>query len=48
MWWMLLRSNCLRAILRQCCAYLVLHDWPTLTEERLTEIAEFEAFKEAA
>ncbi|MBK3510735.1 hypothetical protein [Pseudomonas sp. MF6747] len=33
---------------RQCCAYLVLHDWPTLTEERLTEMAEFEAFKEAA
>ena len=33
---------------RQCCAYLVLRDWPTLTEERLTEMAEFEAFKEAA
>ncbi|MEE3504857.1 hypothetical protein QN399_01020 [Pseudomonas sp. 10C3] len=33
---------------RQCCAYLVLHDWPTLTEERLTEMAEFESFKEAA
>lgn len=33
---------------RHCCAYLVLHDWPTLTEERLTEMAEFEAFKEAA
>ena len=33
---------------RQCCAYLVLRDWPTLTEESLTEMAEFEAFKEAA
>ncbi|WP_324730998.1 hypothetical protein [Pseudomonas paeninsulae] len=33
---------------RQCCAYLVATDWPSLTEERLTEMAEFEAFKEAA
>ncbi|MOA53912.1 hypothetical protein D3C78_1774420 [compost metagenome] len=33
---------------RQCCAYLVAHDWPTLTEERLTEMADFEAFREAA
>lgn len=33
---------------RQCCAYLVANDWPTLTEERLTEMAEFEAFKEVA
>ena len=33
---------------RQCCAYLVAKDWPTLTEERLTEMAEFEAFREAA
>lgn len=33
---------------RQCCAYLVATDWPTLTEERLTEMAEFEAFREAA
>ncbi len=32
---------------RQCCAYLVATDWPTLTEDRLTEMAEFEAFKEA-
>lgn len=31
---------------RQCCAYLVQKDWPTLTEERLTEMAEFESFKE--
>lgn len=28
------------------CAYLIAHDWPTLTEERLTEMAEIEAFKE--
>jgi hypothetical protein len=28
----------------QCCAYLVVNDWPTLTEDRLTEMAEFEAF----
>ncbi len=33
---------------RQACAYLVEKDWPTLTEERLTEMAEFEAFKETA
>lgn len=33
---------------RQCCAYLVARDWPTLTEERLTEMADFEAFREAA
>ncbi|MCO7610578.1 hypothetical protein NJH83_10080 [Pseudomonas chlororaphis] len=33
---------------RQCCADLVLNDWPSLTEERLSELAEFEAFKEAA
>jgi hypothetical protein len=33
---------------RQCCAYLVSRDWPSLTEERLTEMAEFEVFKEAA
>lgn len=33
---------------RQCCAYLVATDWPTLTEERLTEMAEFETFREAA
>jgi hypothetical protein len=33
---------------RQCCAYLVATDWPTLTEERLTEMAEFESFKEVA
>lgn len=33
---------------RQCCAYLVKTDWPTLTEERLTEMAEFETFREAA
>jgi hypothetical protein len=29
------------------CGYLVLKDWPTLTEERLTEMAEFEGFREA-
>lgn len=33
---------------RQCCAYLVATDWPTLTEERLTEMAEFESFREVA
>jgi hypothetical protein len=33
---------------RQCCAHLVATDWPTLTEERLTEMAEFESFREAA
>jgi len=33
---------------RQCCAYLVATDWPSLTEERLTEMAEFEVFREAA
>ena len=33
---------------RQCCAYLVANDWPTLTEDRLTEMAEFEAFRETA
>lgn len=31
---------------RQCCAYLVAKDWPSLTEERLTEMAEFETFRE--
>jgi hypothetical protein len=30
----------------KCCAYLVEKDWPTLTVERLTEMAEFESFKE--
>lgn len=33
---------------RGCCAYLVAADWPTLTEERLTEMAEFETFREVA
>ncbi len=33
---------------RGCCAYLVATDWPTLTEERLTEMAEFETFREVA
>ncbi len=33
---------------RGCCAYLVKTDWPTLTEERLTEMAEFETFREVA
>ena len=33
---------------RQCCSYLVATDWPTLTAERLTEMAEFESFREAA
>lgn len=28
------------------CAYVIEHDWPTLTEERLTEMAEIDAFKE--
>ena len=28
------------------CGYLVLKDWPTLTPERLTEMAEFEGFRE--
>jgi len=32
----------------QCCAYLVATDWPSLTEERLTEMAEFEVFRSAA
>lgn len=32
----------------KCCAYLVATDWPTLTVERLTEMAEFEQFKEGA
>ena len=32
----------------KCCAYLVATDWPTLTAERLTEMAEFESFKEVA
>jgi hypothetical protein len=32
----------------KCCAYLVATDWPTLTAERLTEMAEFESFKEFA
>lgn len=30
------------------CAYVIAHDWPTLTEERLTEMAEIDAFKEPA
>lgn len=30
------------------CAYVIAHDWPTLTEERLTEMAEIETFKEPA
>ena len=30
------------------CAYVIEHDWPTLTEERLTEMAEIDAFKEHA
>lgn len=33
---------------RQCCAYLVATDWPSLTEDRLTEMAEFEAFRDVA
>lgn len=28
------------------CAYVIAHDWPTLTEEQLTQMAEVEAFKE--
>lgn len=32
----------------KCCAHLVATDWPTLTEERLTEMAEFDSFKEVA
>jgi len=28
------------------CAYVIEHDWPTLTEERLTQMAEIDAFKE--
>jgi hypothetical protein len=28
------------------CAYLIAHDWPDLDEERLTEMAEIDAFKE--
>ncbi|GMQ53489.1 hypothetical protein YSKK_13520 [Halopseudomonas aestusnigri] len=31
-----------------CCEYLIATDWPTLTHERLTEMAEFEGFKVAA
>lgn len=27
------------------CAYVIEHDWPTLSEERLTEMAEIDAFK---
>ncbi|MNF89178.1 hypothetical protein D3C84_716920 [compost metagenome] len=30
------------------CAYVIENDWPTLTEERLTEMAEIDAFKGAA
>lgn len=30
------------------CAHVIKYDWPTLTEERLTEMAEIEAFKETA
>lgn len=30
------------------CAYLIANDWPNLTEERLTEMAEIETFKEPA
>lgn len=30
------------------CAYVIEHDWPTLDEERLTEMVELEAFKESA
>lgn len=30
------------------CAYVIEHDWPMLTEERLTEMAEIDAFKETA
>lgn len=33
---------------RQVCSYLIEKDWPDLDEDRLTEMAEFEAFKEAA
>ena len=33
---------------RQACAYLIERDWPSLDEDRLTEMAEFEAFKETA
>lgn len=28
------------------CAYVIANDWPTLTEEQLTQMAEVEAFKE--
>ena len=28
------------------CAYLVVNDWPTLTEEQITTMVEIEAFKE--
>jgi hypothetical protein len=41
-------EDAFQAFWRGCCAYLVATDWPSLTEERLTEMAEFEAFKEAA
>jgi hypothetical protein len=30
------------------CGYVIENDWPTLTEERLTEMAEIDAFKGAA
>ncbi len=30
---------------RQVCAYLIETDWPSLDEDRLTEMAEFEAFR---
>lgn len=32
----------------KACAYLIATDWPTLDEDRLTEMAELEAFKETA
>lgn len=32
----------------QVCAHLIEKDWPTLDEDRLTEMAEFEAFKGTA
>lgn len=30
------------------CGYVIAHDWPNLTPERLTEMAEIDAFKETA
>jgi hypothetical protein len=37
-----------KAFWQGVCAYVIATDWPTLSEERLTEMAEIDAFKEPA